>query len=147
MTSAAHATFWIDVIKRSLARVKRINMGMNLISCCHRCKERCFHFRGEEQKTIMPFYKRHVKCMKVDRSSVETFEDQHQERDWMCGRNGYADWSPGIEFICPIHGKQELDSFGTALLRLKCKCRLEKRGTKFVFQEDGTGELGHCHTG
>ncbi len=58
-------------------------MGRNLISCCHKCKEQCYHFRGEEQETILPFYIRHTECMRIDYNNVETLDDQLQERDWM----------------------------------------------------------------
>ncbi len=58
-------------------------MGMNLRSACHRCREQVFHFRGEEQKTLIPFYKRHEKCMEINPNYVETLEDELQEKDWM----------------------------------------------------------------
>ncbi len=58
-------------------------MGMNLRTACHKCKEQVFHFRREEQKTILPFYRKHYKCMVEDPSNLETLEDQIQEQDWM----------------------------------------------------------------
>jgi len=58
-------------------------MGMNLISCCHRCKERIFHFRNKENKTLLPFYTKHYACMKINPDNIETKEDQIQEEEWM----------------------------------------------------------------
>ena len=58
-------------------------MGMNLQSCCHRCGVKKFHFRGQEQETILPFYKKHYECMRKYKGNVETLEDQIQEEDWM----------------------------------------------------------------
>jgi hypothetical protein len=54
-------------------------MGMNLQSCCHKCKVRVFHFRGKEQETILPFYSEHEPCMRLNKRNVETLEDQIQE--------------------------------------------------------------------
>ena len=64
-------------------------MGMNLHSCCHLCFVRVMHPRGEEDKTILPFYKAHKDCMKEDAGLVETQCDSHQEADWM---SDYDDW-------------------------------------------------------
>jgi hypothetical protein len=58
-------------------------MGLNLRTCCHRCKQKVFHLRGKENKTLLPFYKKHSKCMNISPSNVETLEDQYQEADWM----------------------------------------------------------------
>lgn len=58
-------------------------MGMNLRSGCHKCKEKAFHFRGQESETILPFYRAHSDCMKEDSSNVVTLEDQYQWEDWM----------------------------------------------------------------
>lgn len=58
-------------------------MGMNIQSCCHKCKVKRFHFRGEEQKTLLPFYAAHYECMRQKPSNVETLEDQIQEAPWM----------------------------------------------------------------
>lgn len=66
-------------------------MGMNLRSCCHRCKVQIFHFRGEEQKTILPFYDMHKECMKINYKNVETMEDQLQETWWMRGNFCYKE--------------------------------------------------------
>ncbi len=70
-------------------------MGQNLISCCHKCKEQCYHFRGEEQVTILPFYKAHTECMRWNPASVETLDDQLQEQNWMrdeISEGGYTKW-------------------------------------------------------
>lgn len=69
-------------------------MGMNLQSCCHRCKVKRFHYRGEEHKTLLPFYDKHYECMKINPRNIETLEDQMQEADWMCGQNGYPEDEP-----------------------------------------------------
>jgi hypothetical protein len=58
-------------------------MGMNLQTCCHKCRERVFHFRGEENKTILPFYKKHEKCIRENPSNVETLEETYQWVEWM----------------------------------------------------------------
>ena len=58
-------------------------MGMNLVSGCHKCKRVTFHYRNEENKTIMPFYNKHYHCMKENPRNVETKEDQIQEEPWM----------------------------------------------------------------
>ncbi len=52
-------------------------MGHNLISACHRCKVKIFHFRREESKTILPFYKKHADCAKVDIENVQTIMDNN----------------------------------------------------------------------
>ena len=56
---------------------------MNLISCCHKCKEIIVHARGEEHKTMMPFYHRHRRCLAEDKYCMVTLEDQYQEEGWM----------------------------------------------------------------
>lgn len=59
-------------------------MGLNLYSACHKHKVKVFHFRSEEDKTMMPFYYKHRDCLEANPMiSVETLEDQAQERDWM----------------------------------------------------------------
>lgn len=58
-------------------------MGLNLISCCHLCKVKQFHFRKRENETLLPFYKNHYICMRANPNNVETKEDQIQEEDWM----------------------------------------------------------------
>ena len=50
-------------------------MGHNLRSCCHKCKKQIFHFRRQEDKTILPFYKKHKECIKENPSNVETCID------------------------------------------------------------------------
>lgn len=64
-------------------------MGKNLRSCCHKCKEKIFHFRMRESETILPFYKKHNECMKEDPNNVETFDDQMQEKEWMGAQSEY----------------------------------------------------------
>jgi acetyl-CoA carboxylase beta subunit len=58
-------------------------MGINLISGCHKCRKKVFHFRMEENKTLIPFYDLHYKCMSENILNVVTLEDQIQEEDWM----------------------------------------------------------------
>jgi len=54
-------------------------MGINLISGCHIHKVKVFHYRGQESKTMMPFYYKHRDCL----PNIETLEDQEQEKPWM----------------------------------------------------------------
>ena len=51
-------------------------MGMNLRSCCHKCREQIFHFRGEEQKTIdaCPKYVLCTEMFQADRSKGIPYE-------------------------------------------------------------------------
>lgn len=58
-------------------------MGMNLRSCCHKCKVSIMHFRNEEVATMVPFYSKHKDCMKENPLNIETKEDQYQEEEWM----------------------------------------------------------------
>lgn len=58
-------------------------MGMNVRTCCHRCRVQAFHYRGEEQATILPFYLEHKYCMKINKKNLETLEDQIQWVWWM----------------------------------------------------------------
>ena len=58
-------------------------MGINIISCCHKCKVKVFHFRRKENMTIIPFYRNHQQCMRENPNNVETKDDQMQEEDWM----------------------------------------------------------------
>ena len=67
-------------------------MGMNLRSCCHKCREQVFHCRMEENKTILPFYRKHYKCMEENPMNLETLEDQLQEANWMHDNNGYISY-------------------------------------------------------
>lgn len=60
-------------------------MGYNLISACHKCKEQVGHLRGKENETILPFYKRHKDCARVDIANVQTVMDNNgNEPDWTC---------------------------------------------------------------
>lgn len=52
-------------------------MGYNLQSACHKCKEQIFHFRGEENKTILPFYIKHANCAKSIKENVFTVMDNN----------------------------------------------------------------------
>lgn len=65
-------------------------MGLNLYSCCHRCKTKVFHFRCQENKTLMPFYYLHRDCLHYNPKNLETLENQSQEADWMA-EDGYKD--------------------------------------------------------
>lgn len=64
-------------------------MGMNLRTCCHKCKVQVFHYRRKENETILPFYKEHYNCMRENPKNIETLEDQVQEKDWMGDDSGY----------------------------------------------------------
>lgn len=68
-------------------------MGMNLQSCCHKCKEKIFHYRGRENETMLPFYRKHYSCMQESPDNIETKEDQIQEEDWMHDDGGYIESS------------------------------------------------------
>lgn len=69
-------------------------MGLNLMTACHVHKVKVFHSRGEESKTMMPFYYEHRSCIGDNpTTSVETLDDQIQEREWMQEYPyGYKDW-------------------------------------------------------
>lgn len=58
-------------------------MGINLQSVCHLCKEKVFHYRRQENKTMIPFYKAHHDCMRINPNHVETKDDQMQYESWM----------------------------------------------------------------
>ncbi len=68
-------------------------MGMNLRSCCHKCKEQIFHYRKKENETIIPFYSKHYQCMREDKNNIETKEDQIQWEEWMDGNGEYKEIS------------------------------------------------------
>lgn len=57
-------------------------MGHNLISVCHKCKVKIFHFRNEEHKTILPFYKNHANCAK-EKSKIQKVNAGFMGYDWM----------------------------------------------------------------
>jgi len=57
-------------------------MGYNLISGCHKCKVKVFHFRGEENVKILDFYIKHKECAKEDLKNVQTIMDNCDE-DWI----------------------------------------------------------------
>lgn len=50
-------------------------MGHNLISGCHKCKVKIFHYRNEETETIRPFYVLHKSCIEEDITNVVTILD------------------------------------------------------------------------
>lgn len=52
-------------------------MGHNLYSACHKCKVKIFHFRREENLTILPFYKKHSDCAKENINNVQTVMDNN----------------------------------------------------------------------
>ena len=58
-------------------------MGMNLRTCCHKCKEQQWHSRNKENETMLPFYRKHHQCMAEYPANLETLEDQVQKADWM----------------------------------------------------------------
>ena len=45
-------------------------MGYNLISVCHKHKVQLFHYRNEENKTILPFYIEHKECARENINNV-----------------------------------------------------------------------------
>jgi hypothetical protein len=51
-------------------------MGYNLISACHKCKVKIFHYRGEENETILPFYLKHKGCFREHPWNIQTIIDQ-----------------------------------------------------------------------
>ena len=67
-------------------------MGINLQSCCHKCKVKVFHFRGKEDKTLLPFYKLHRSCISQDPKNIETLDDQAQEADRMSDGSYKDQW-------------------------------------------------------
>lgn len=64
-------------------------MGRNVISACHKCKKKIFHFRREENKTILPFYKKHADCAKEDVNNVQTVMDNNGTDQWWADNDGY----------------------------------------------------------
>lgn len=69
-------------------------MGYNLYSACHKCKTKTFHFRREEQKTILPFYVKHAKCAKENVYNVQTIMDNNgtdQKWQYSFEDGGYKD--------------------------------------------------------
>ena len=69
-------------------------MGHNLISGCHKCRVQCFHYRNEENKTILPFYLEHKDCAREDVNNVQTVMDNNNtDMKWQdredCG--GYTE--------------------------------------------------------
>jgi len=67
-------------------------MGYNLYSACHKCKTKIFHFRNEENKTILPFYKKHSDCAKENIDNVQTVMDNNStDQNWMYGKSEYLD--------------------------------------------------------
>ncbi len=64
-------------------------MGLNFIAACHTCKEQITLPRGDEGLSLMPFRKRHSKCITRDSNSFVVLDDQLQERDWMRPDGGY----------------------------------------------------------
>ena len=69
-------------------------MGRNVMSACHECEEKVFHYRGRENDTILPFYKAHSRCMVHNPNNVVTLDDQYQEEDWMHDDSNYTEWQP-----------------------------------------------------
>jgi hypothetical protein len=59
-----------------------INMGHNLISGCHKCKKQQYHFRLQENQTILPFYLKHKECIKENIANVVTVLDDTNEPAW-----------------------------------------------------------------
>lgn len=57
-------------------------MGYNLISGCHKCKLKVFHFRKEENVKILDFYIKHKECAKENLNNVQTIMDNCDE-DWI----------------------------------------------------------------
>jgi len=69
-------------------------MGYNLISACHKCKKKVFHFRGKENEAILPFYIKHSKCAKEDIDNIQTVMDNNgTDQDWETNyeHGGYSD--------------------------------------------------------
>ena len=73
-------------------------MGNNVISCCHKCKVQMFHYRNEENKTILPFYRKHRDCAKEDINNVQTVMDNNgTDQPWQymgqssLSKEGYPD--------------------------------------------------------
>jgi len=64
-------------------------MGYNLISGCHKCKVKIFHFRTEENKTVLPFYKKHSECAKECINNVQTVMDNNGTEQWWAESDGY----------------------------------------------------------
>jgi hypothetical protein len=83
-------------------------MGMNFRSCCHKCKEQIFHYRGNENKSMPAFYKRHYECMRENAFNLETLEDQIQESIWMRDPDSYDE----VSILFEITGRSEFIATG-----------------------------------
>lgn len=78
-------------------------MGNNVISCCHKCKVQVFHYRREEHKTILPFYRKHKACAREDIKNVQTVMDNNStDQVWMYKGAGYDPY-PFDEDIQNLH--------------------------------------------
>ncbi|KKM25140.1 hypothetical protein LCGC14_1597960 [marine sediment metagenome] len=73
-------------------------MGNNVISCCHKCKVQMFHYRNEENKTILPFYRKHRDCAKEDINNAQTVMNNNgTDQPWQymgqssLSKEGYPD--------------------------------------------------------
>ena len=69
-------------------------MGYNLLTACHKCKTKIFHYRGEENVAILPFYVKHAKCAKENLNNVQTVMDNNgSDQDWQQDERygGYKD--------------------------------------------------------
>lgn len=83
-------------------------MGINLITACHKHKVQVLHFRGEEHYTIIPFYYKHRDCLDADpTTSVETLEDQAQEREWMAEFPEGYEIDTEIQHLLPYYRKEQ----------------------------------------
>jgi hypothetical protein len=86
----------LDIVnsRKNAEKIGEDKMGVNLISACHRCKVKIFHFRGEENKTILPFYKKHGACAKLNIHNVQTVMDNNgTDQNWAESeeQGGYRD--------------------------------------------------------
>lgn len=58
-------------------------MGYNLITGCHKCKTKVFHYRGDESYSMFAFYMKHLACMEESPANVETGLDENFQKEWM----------------------------------------------------------------
>ncbi len=85
-------------------------MGVNIISGCHKCKVKVFHWRGEENVNMIPFYYKHKLCAQEDINNVQSVMDNNgTDQDW-CNdfkQGGYKDDSLQIKLTPPNKRKKQ----------------------------------------
>lgn len=68
-------------------------MGANFNVCCHLCRERAFALRSYDDtgETLTRFYRKHIRCGKVNVKNLQISWDWIEEPDWTDENYGYKD--------------------------------------------------------